>query len=259
MLDQTYKEVRDMSSGISFWKRVGSAFRASPDRGNGDGVVVAVEPAREDNGAAGNGASSSVASLLPWVRRNRSLQQLDERYQRVVELLDTMRDHFERQDQRAEELTAGVGRLGNTLEQLVVTQRTQSDCIASIATRTDEAVRHSSGLVTMLHEMPASLQAQAEAVRSVARQMEANREADAQLVSSLRQFGQAADSLRDAGAAQTQTLQRLHTSGAKQEESLQTFVRSQTRLLLIITIIVAVLGLGSVAALSTVVHMVFNL
>lgn len=251
-----------MSSGISLWKRFGSAFRANVNRGDGNeadpaATIEPAEPARENVRDRGNGPLS-VSSLLPWVRRNRSLRQLDERYQRVVELMDALRDHFERQDRRAAELAAGVDRLGGTLDQLVGTQRVQSECVASIAARVDDAARHSAGLATMLREMPASIQAQAEAVRAVARQMETSRATDEQLLGSLRQFSRAADSLCHSGTAQVETLQRLHDTGKHQEESLRAFVRSQTRLLVIITIIVAVLGLGAVAALSVVVRTVFG-
>jgi methyl-accepting chemotaxis protein len=176
----------------------------------------------------------------------------------VLELMDAMRDHFETQDLRAAEVTAGIERVGGTLEQLAGSQRTQSEGITSIATRVDDAVRRSTGLATMLAEMPASFQAQAEAVHAVARQMEAARAADAELTISLQRFSQAADSLRDAGTAQVDSLQRLHETSRGQKESLQAFVRQQTRLLLIITVIVAVLGLGAVAALAAVVRMLFN-
>lgn len=251
-----------MSSGISFWKRVGNAFRASDDRDNGDGngVTQEIEPAdraRETGGNTGSGASS-VSSLLPWVRRQNSLKRLDERYQRVLELMDAMRVHFEQQDRRAEELTAGVDRVGRTLEQLAGTQRAQSECVASIAARVNDAAKYSAGLSTTLRQMPASLQAQAEAVRTVAREMEAARMVDAQLVRSLQQFSQAADSLGDAGTAQTEALRRLHEAGEHQKESLQLFMRQQTRLLLVITVIVAVLGLGAVVSLGAVVRMIFN-
>ncbi len=248
-----------MSSGISFWKRLGSAFRANADHGdgNGNGAALAVEPG---DPVSGNGRETGnrAPSLLPWVRRGRSLKQLDERYQRVLELMDTMRVHFEEQDRRAEELTAGVGRVGRTLEQLTETQRAQSECVAAVAARVNDAARYSAGLSTMLLEMPASLQAQAEAVRAVARQMEATRAADAQLASSVQQFSRAADALRDASTVQVEVLQRLHDAGAHQKESLQAFVRQQTRLLLVLTAIVMVLGLGAVGALAVVIRMVFN-
>lgn len=248
-----------MPSGISFWKRVGSALRANFNRsdGNGKTASAAIEPTGPSGGNgrdAGNGASS-VASLLPWTRRQRSIEQLREGYERVLELMDAMHGHFEKQDRRAEELTAGVDRIGGTLVQLADAQRAQGECIASIAARVNDAAKYSASLSTMLLEMPASLQAQTEAIRMVAREMEATRAADAQF---LQHFSQATDALHDAGTAQVETLQRLHDAGQHQKDALQLFVRSQTRLLLTITIIVAVLGLGAVGALAVVAHMVFN-
>ncbi|MBU0616104.1 MAG: hypothetical protein KKI02_00135 [Planctomycetes bacterium] len=200
----------------------------------------------------------SRPSWLPWVRRRSAIERLDERYQRVLELIDAMRDHFEAQDCRAAEVTAGLERMGGTLDRLADTQQVQCEGIASIATRVNDAARSSAGLATMLAEMPASLQAQAQAVHAVARQMEATRAADAELTSSLQQFSHAADSLRDAGTAQVVSLQRLHETSRGQKESLQVFVRQQSRLLLIITIVVMVLGLGSIGALAAVVHMLFR-
>jgi hypothetical protein len=88
--------------------------------------------------------------------------------------------------------------------------------------------------------------------------MEAARASDAQLVGSLQQFSQAADSLRDAGTVQVEALHRLHDAGTRQEESLHAFVRQQTRLLVVLTIIVAVLGLGAVAACAVAARLVFS-
>jgi chromosome segregation ATPase len=201
---------------------------------------------------------SSTSSLLPWVRRRKSIEQLREGYERVLELMDAMSRHFEKQDQRAAELSAGVLRVAQTLEQLADAQRTQSQHMASIAGRVDDAVKQSASLATMLREMPPSLQAQAEAVRGVARQMQTATAIDEQLLTSLRQLSEATDSLRASGTAQVETLRQLHDSGRQQQQSLRASVQSQTRLLFIITIIVAVLGLGIVGALALVARLVFS-
>jgi chromosome segregation ATPase len=248
-----------MSSDTSFWKRLGNILRADGRNRNGNSGVQCVTPTES---VSGNGReridADSRSSLLPWVRRKKAIERLDERYQRMLELIDAMRGHFEAQDCRAAEVTAGLERVGGTLDRLADTQQAQCDGIASIVARVDDAARSSTGLTTMLAEMPASLQAQAEAVHAVARQMEATRAADAQLTGSLQRFGQAADSLGKSGAAQVESLQRLHETSADQKESLQVFVHQQTRLLLIITVSVAVLGLGAIGALAAVVHMLFR-
>jgi len=241
-----------MSSSHSFWKRMGNAFRGGETRevydSNNDGGV-GVTPASANGGSA---------SILPWGRKQKAIERLDEGYQRVLELMDGMRRHFEAQDVRAAALADGITRVGATLEQLADVQRAQCDGIRTMTSRVDVAAKYAGDLATMLVEMPASLQAQAEAVHAVARQMEATRDADGELTHSLRQFSQAADSLRDSGTAQVDSLHKLHMSQGSQEERLRNFVRGQTRLLLVITVIVAILGAGAIAALAVVVHMLFN-
>ena len=243
-----------MSSGLTFWKRVGSAFRGdriAPRNGNGGNHPVSTGDSETSVSVAGD-------SIFPWVRRRQAIRQIDERYQRVLELMDVMRTHFEAQDRRAAELTAGIDRVGGTLERLADVQRAQCEGLKHLAERVDVAAKYGGDLASLMIEMPASIQAQAEAMRTVARQMEATRSADGQLTDSLRQFGHATDTLLESGRAQVESLQRLHSSAKYQEDNLRGFVQSQTRLLFVITIIVAVLGLGAISALAVVIHMVFN-
>ena len=256
-----------MSSGLAFWKRIGGAIRGGSSaprngfhngNGHGGGAVGVVEDGVATTATDPDVSDAGGSSIFPWVRRQQMVRQMDQRYQRVIELMDAMRAHFEAQDRRAAELTAGITRVAGTLELLADVQRSQCDGIKDLSARVDVAAKYSGDLAAMLVEMPASLQAQAEAMHSVARQMEAARSSDSQLTDSLRQFGRAADSLHDSGRAQVESLQRLFTSSKDQEENMRGFVHSQTRLLVIITVIVAVLGLGAISALAVVVHMVFN-
>ena len=150
--------------------------------------------------------------------------------------MDTLSEHFQRQDRRAEQLAQGVGSIAGTLEQLAKTQQAQNQHIGLIAGRVDEAAKYTAGLSSMLLEMPSSLQAQAEATRAVAKELECTRAADARLVDSLRQFSVAADSLREAGRSQTESLKCLHKTGAEESAALQRFIRQQTRRMLIATI-----------------------
>jgi len=247
-----------MPSGISFWKRLGQALRVNrgPTNGNGrieqTGETIGRGAQGVDAAAAG---TSAAASLLPWNRRQKSLEQLRAGYERLLELVDAMHTHFNRQDRRAEELAAGIDRIGNTLVQLAETQRAQGECIAVIADQVDQAAKHSAKVATTLLELPAAVQAQTEAVRLVGRQMEAAREADARF---LEHFSQAAESLRTVGSAQVELLQRLHETSTRQREAWESFARGQTRLLLTITVVVVVLGLGVIGALAVAARMVFS-
>lgn len=248
-----------MSAGVSFLKRVSGAFKSDGGRGNGNGATLILESLEL---RAGDGAHaphrSTGSSLLPWVRARHNRELADERYQSVIELMVAMREHFERQDRHAGEMAEALAGVGATLKELAETQGKQCDQVTSIAARMSDAARHSEGLFTMLSEMPASMQSQAEAVRTVAQHMESGRAADAELSGSLRQFSEAANALRGAGTAQAEALQRLHDDGRRRGDKLHGSLRRQSRLLLAITIIVCVLGIGLVGVLGVVARMIFT-
>jgi hypothetical protein len=97
-------------------------------------------------------------------------------------------------------------------------------------------------------ELPASLQAQAEAVRLVARRMEVSQSADAQLVGSLQQFARAVEDLRSSGAAQTQTIEEIAGTSARQHDTLRTALREQNRRLLLVCGVTTGLTLAAMLA-----------
>lgn len=247
-----------MSAQVSLWKRFGSMFRGG---GNGSGnsftaATRAIDPTPHDqtlSAATGTdplAAPRAGTSLMRWGRREPTVSQMREGYRRVAELMDSMQQHFQKQDERAEQLTRSVEHVAETMEQLAAAQRAQGEHVSSIATHVDNATQHTERLAETLGQMPASLELQAEAVRSVAQQLAISHESDAQLVHSLKRFGQAVDSLRASGAAQVETLQSLHARDREQKEALMEFVRHQSRRYLIAMIPVAVLGLGALITMG---------
>ena len=243
-----------MSVSTSVWKRVGHALRTNLSANGGDHSAITIQPIATKSTARPNGENGNGSSWhLPWQWGRGRMSKAEQRYQRVAELLTALREQFERQDRRAEQLARGVENIGVTLQQLAKTQQSQSASVGKIAERVDEAGKYTAGMSSMLLEMPASLQSQAEAIRAVAKELESTRAVDGKLVDSLQQFSLAADSLRDAGQSQTDTLERLHTSGVEERESLQRFIRQQSQRMLIATIAIGVLAIGTLVGLGAVI------
>lgn len=240
-------------STTSFWKRIAESFRIGSetvvhaDAPQGALVVRATEHANGN----GNGHRGGHEPLrLGWFS-GAGRNELREGYRRSLELMDAMRLHFERQDRRAEQLAAAVGRVAETLERLELTARTHGESIAGIAQHAESANRHSAALSATLTELPGSIQAQADAVRVVARQMEVSSEVSGQLVHSLQRVNQAADTLRDASATQLTTLERTVAVDGERHDALKTFIQVQSRRLTTITVIAGVscvLALGGLTA-----------
>ena len=256
-----------MSTGVSFWKRVGDVFRAGGVGGrdsNGNGRV----PGAEAAGASRDGDPDESGSppsetpprttLLPWLRRQPGTPHLPEAQQRLVTLMDSMQEHFEKQDERAEQLNGSVDRVANGLEQLAEAQRGTGERIHSISQQVDVAGKYTATLSDALCQMPATMQAEAEAIRSVAQQLEVAHEADTQLMHSLQQFGHAVDSLRQSGTAQVETLERLHAAERGQRETLTDLIRAQGRRFLVVMIVTAALGLGALVVLAVTLALVLG-
>lgn len=245
-----------MSHAISFWKRLSHMVRGNghaaaaraglhaSDGLNGAAAEEHEHPAGDGPQQAGHdGNGHALASARRgWLTRSGD-------HERVMQLVDAMHAHFERQDRRSEELAVSVDRVASTLSRLAEAQQVQSDHLSSMVGHVCQTREHAAALAASLREMPASIQSQAELARLVGRHMESAGRTNGQLVDSLQRFGQAAETLRDSGAAQFETMQRLHASDQEQRQTLVTFIHVQNRRFLVGAVIAAALGIGTLITL----------
>lgn len=233
-----------MSAVASIWKRVGSVLRVAPfgvSNGNSrmNGSSHSVRPERDGS-----------LELAPRPRKPVTIDQLRDGYDRILEVMDAIQSHFERQDRRADEMSQSVERVASTLERLAESQSVQRDAITHIAGQVDAARQHASTLSATLMEMPASMHAQAEMVRAIARRLEVSQETDVQLVASLERFGTAVDALRESTSAHVATLHRIQAGDADIKESLKSVIQQQGKRFVVALTIIGVLGVAALGGLT---------
>jgi hypothetical protein len=241
-----------MADFKSAWQRVRRIFQPN------EPPPYAAPPADARRAGAGSAArppaplplTNETAATTWWQRREARHARAQEMSIRMLELADSLQDHFRRQDERAVELSGALERVGSTLNELAESQRAQSQYLRTIAEQTESAGRQTAALAGTLSKLPESVQAQADAIRTVARHLEVAQEADTQLMFSLQRFGQAVDTLSTSGTAQVEVLQRLSAAQAEQHESLTALVRQQSRRFVIVTMIVVVVALAGLAVVT---------
>lgn len=243
-----------MAAQGSFWQRVSSFFRSDLGQGlraGGDGRVGAPEPPAGLVGVAGPHSEPALAARgVAWWRRHQARRaQARQAVLRVGELAEALEQHFRQQDQRAAELAASLDRVASVLGQLAHTQQVQGECLQSIARHSELAERHAAQLSETLSRVPESLLTQAEAIRTVAAQLDLAQQSDRQLVQTLEQFARAADALGSSGTAQVNALQNLATAQREQQLALSRLVREQSRRLLVMGLVTAIVALGALGAL----------
>lgn len=238
-----------MSAAVtpSFWKRIGHIFRGAP--GAPDNLMLSgISNGHSASDPPLNGSNGS-SSGLSHRRRPPSRTELRDGYHKVVDLMDGMQAHFDRQGAQAEELVSGLGRVASTLEQLAQSQARQSEYMQSIAGHANSTDAHTAALVESLRQIPASLNAQAMAMRSIGRQMESSAKADAQLLESMQQFSQVVEAVRIASASQNEILRHLHADEREQRAALTTLIRQMSMRFLVALIVAGVMGMIALAGL----------
>ncbi|MCG3128336.1 MAG: hypothetical protein CHACPFDD_03219 [Phycisphaerae bacterium] len=230
-----------MAAPTSFWQRIGSMFRGSHGMNGGSMAIVADPPKSGTEPARTSG-------FMRLTGREAGAAKLQDGYERLVALVDTMKAHFEKHDRRVEQLSGSLERIASMLEKLPESQRTTGECMNTIALHLDNANRASVELKETLAKVPPSIQAQADAIRSVSKQMERASESDVRLVGSLEKISQVVESLSAAGSAQVEALQRIKAENAEQRSALTTLLGEQGRRFAIVMITFGVLGAVAVGA-----------
>lgn len=249
-----------MAATISFWHRVGSIFRHETS-GNGHSLTPDGPTPMAPVAAVGTVESAGNGKLplhlprdpRPLTRRERkaaSLAALQDGHERLVSLVNAMKEHFERQDKRFDQLATSVDRVATYLEQIPEVQRRQGDCMSSIAAHLETANRQSSELKDTLARVPSSIQAQAEAIHAVSRKIEASNNADAQLAGSLQTLGEVVESLSQAGSDQVEVMRQMRTESDQQKQALVSMIKAQTLRFTLTLIVAGVLGSVAVAGLA---------
>lgn len=248
----------------SLWRRLSDVIRGVPSsNGNGhagrgengengshDSSVIVALGEKPAAGLTNSTHDHGISAILPW--KKPGLERLRDDYGRVLNLLDSLQTHFERQDRRSEQMNDVLARIAGAMDDFAAAQRVQGESIASIAGAVDAARQTAKSLSGALGQMPASMAAQAEAVRAIARQMESAHATEAQMVESLQRFGVAVDTLRESGAAQVGALQRMRQRDDEHQEALKGFIKDQNRRMLFV-LTAAVLSAAAAVAVGVVI------
>lgn len=234
---------------------VGAPSEVLPSGRAGVGSSGVIGVSRTGTESAGALQVPRSGGLLRWASRDPGSTKRDNP-ERLAALMDAMRAHFESQDRRSEQLTSAVERMAVNLEQLSTAQQAHGACIGSIAAHLETANRHACELRETLARVPSSIQAQAEALRSISRQLELSGEQDAQMALSLQRLGGVVDSLSQAGSAQVDVLQQLRVESDEQRQSLTMLVREQGRRFLIMMIVAGAMVVAALGAMSVAIWIV---
>lgn len=237
-----------------FWSRVGHWFKAAnhPDGdGGGPGGIAELESASPRLRQAVKGVEQLQDPPVPQAGQvEMERERLDEAYLRILDLIVSIRQHLELQDQRAERMAPTVDRLAEGLANIPEAARTQVELLSGITKHLESDADSAKRIEGLLSQLPHLADAQREAMVSVARQLDLAMEISGKQTGVLEEFGGALSHLGNLATESTAALGKLYAESTAKEERVARLITVQTRRLTLFCVAaIAVAATGVVLGL----------
>lgn len=191
--------------------------------------------------------------LMPWRKRDQILEQLQDGYDKVLDLVGSIQDHLllhnKRSDQVAELLTV----LSKGIEDVPKATRQHADSLTGLTRQLEIENRHNRAIVDAISELPRSADAQRRGMEAIATQVQASTAVTEKLSGRLDSVGQVVKLLGDALDEQVHTLKVVQQAARHQENQVMAIMERQSRRSA--KLIASTLGLAAVLAVATVISL----
>lgn len=187
--------------------------------------------------------------LRPWAKRDNAIANLQNSFNSLTDLMDSVRDHLERQSERQQVLIDHLSHLPQALQQTVETNRVQSETLQAI----HQQIAHSNTQQTKLGEILDKLSTtgahQGEILSQLNERVDNLHDQDLTISDSLNKVGQAMQSIGSSTLSSSEILDQMRQRVESRDGELERILlRQNTRF----TTMLAIAIFLSIAALAAV-------
>ena len=179
---------------------------------------------RTGNGAAGNGADQGElpleqhaanmpvvvtrsSFLRPWAKRDAAIQQLQDGFHALTDLMGGIRDNLDRQDRRQAELMQYLSSLPQVLEQLPESSRVQGEALQAINQQLASQNAQQQKLADILQRIGETGGQQRELIEDLAKRVDSAKHNDETIAAHLQSVGEAMQEISRTSSDSTHVLQ----------------------------------------------------
>ena len=224
--DAAERKDAPMTENQTIFARIGGWFKKSNrSDGNGHGDLPLNPP-----GDTGNNTSVVVTRssfLRPWAKRDAAIQQLQDGFSTLTDLMSGIRSNLEKQNERQSELMQYLSSLPQVLEQLPESNRVQGETLKAIHQQLASQNAQQSKLGDILERMSETGGQQRELIEDLAERVETVRHNDEQIASHLQSVGEAMQGVSKNSEASSQVLQNMRDNINSRDGQLERILHKQ--------------------------------
>jgi chromosome segregation ATPase len=211
-----------MTENQTLFSRIGGWFKKSNRHdGNGHGDLP-LNPS--DNTSV---VVTRSSFLRPWAKRDAAIQQLQDGFTTLTDLMGGIRENLEKQNERQSELMQYLSSLPQVLEQLPESNRVQGETLKAIHQQLASQNAQQSKLADILDRVAETGGQQRELIEDLAERVETVKHNDETLAAHLQGVGEAMQSVSRNSKDSSQVLQDMRDNLNSRDGQLERILHKQ--------------------------------
>ena len=239
-----------MSEQTTLFSRIGGWFKKSNRSDNGR---MGGDLPLNDHQANNTSVVVTRSSFLrPWAKRDAAIQQLQDGFSTLTDLMGGIRENLERQNARQAELMQYLSSLPQVLEQLPESNRMQGEALKAIHQQLASQNAQQSKLSEILERVAETGGQQRELIEDLAERVETVKANDETIASHLQSVGEAMQSVSRNSHDSSQVLQNMRDNLNSRDGQLERILHRQNTRFTTMLAIAIFLSISALAAVCVV-------
>jgi DNA repair exonuclease SbcCD ATPase subunit len=227
--------LKEFWAGTGRWLRahkpsIGAANQPEIDE---DGLISrnddSAEQTSEKNVPAGNQGNNFVVRAVPPADRQESLQKLQEGFDKLVEQLQGINEHLNRQASQHEDLMARIEQLPEMLESFPAVVENQKRITEQLLEQLKATAAKNEQFIDAVEKIPNETAKQTDALVDINHQLSAAADIDVQMTESLNNFNESLDKLNQSTVSQTDGIIQMSKTFAASDRYLKYIISKQNK------------------------------
>ena len=236
-----------MTEQQNLLSRIGSWFKRG-SRENGDlpldSMGTAIEP--------------RTSFLRPWARRDAAIQNLQDGFNTLTDLMSGIRDNLDRTAERQDELLQYLSHLPQALQAIPESNRIHGETLKAIHAQLEQQVEHQETLTKVLDKIGQSGGVQQEMLEGLRDRVESLRDTDESIAQNLSSVSDAMQSVTKTSTTSTQVLEQMRDNIDLRDGSLERILHRQGTRFTTMLAIAIFLSVAALVAVSVLGYMLLN-
>jgi chromosome segregation ATPase len=238
------------ASDKSVFTRIGDWFRLGGRNGHEE---LPLQPESQQQ------IVTRASFFRPWARRDHAIQNLQQGFGTLTDLMAAIKANLERQDQRNEELLNALQQLPQILQSVPETNKLQTETLRAIHQQMEQQNNQQTKLAEILDRICDADAQQSSTLEALRDRVETLTEHDQSIASNLNSVGSAMTTLSQNTQASTEVLSQMRSNIDERDRQLENILHRQGTRFTTMLAVAIFLSIAALAAVATMAYLGYEM